>query len=190
MNESTLEQYFIEDYKRLKAENESLKLDLARYEANAGNHEYGITDLHQRSKAVKGSVISAWYVERRLCDGVLKADDVRAWLLLADDELLEKLNGREANYTAILRYEEHEFQYTLMVKESRAEWVAVSDGKEGSNLIRLDDDGFCENTWFGADRADEFKAWVLGCLRESLEEGLETYEEEQAKKEADSAVEG
>lgn len=186
MNESTLEQYFIEDYKRLKAENESLKLDLARYEADAGNHEYGITDLHRRSKAVKGSVIRQYYVTSRLKGGYIDADAVRKWLALPDDELFAKLRGKMADFTKILDYEEHEFQYTLMVKESRTEWVAVSDGNEGSDLVRLDGDEFCEDKWFGADRADELKAWLLGCLRESLEKGLGEYE----KKGAGDAVEG
>lgn len=177
-----MEQYFIEDYKRLKEKNEALTEELHRYEANAGNHEYGITDLHQRRKAVKGSVIDDYYVKSRIAGGYLKVDEVREWLGLPDDELFEKTNGKMVDYTRILDFEEHEFQYTLMVKESRVEWVAVSDGKVNSSLIKIDDGEFCEGTWFGVEREAEFKAWLLGCLRDELEEGLERYEAEQAEK--------
>jgi len=175
MNETTLEQYFIEDYKRLKEENREIADELRAYEANAGNHEYGITDLHHRSKAVKGSVISDYYVKNRLRDGYLKEDVVREWIDLPDDQLFDEVNGAKADYTTILEFDEHEFQYTLMVKESRTEWVAVSDGKVDSRLIKIDDGEFCENTWFSGERKDEFKAWLLAYLRENLEEGLKTY---------------
>lgn len=178
MNETTLEQYFIEDYKRLKSRNEILAEELRKYEMNAGNHEYGITDLHQRYRAVKGTVISDYYVNLRLKDGHLKEDEAREWIGLPDEMLFGKVNGKTAGYTTILELQEHEFQYTLAVKESRTEWLAVSDGKRDSRLIEIDDGDFCENTWFSAERIDEFKSWLLGLLRENLEEGLEQYESE------------
>lgn len=178
MNETTLEQYFIEDYKRLKARNRILEEDLRKYEANAGNHEYGITDLHQKYKAVKGQVISEYYVASRLKSGYLKEDEVREWIGLPDEKLFGKVNGKTADYTTILEFKEHEFQYTLAVKESRTEWIAVSDGNRDSRLIEIDDGDFCENTWFSAERLDEFKAWLLDLLRENLGEGLERYEQE------------
>ena len=181
MTETTLEQYFIEDYKRLKAENDELKTKLAAFEANAGNHEYGITDLHQRAKAVKGSVISSYYVDSRINGGYIKEEDARAWLEMGDDELFERVNGRSANYTKLLDYEEHEFQYTLFVKESRTEWTAVSDGKNGSNLIEVEDGEFYEGEWIPYERKDEFKAWLVECFRESIREGLEKYEQRKEK---------
>ena len=175
MIDYTLEQYFIEDYVRLKGENDSLKADLARYEANAGNHEYGITDLHQRSKAVKGEVISAWYVEMRLSDGALKRDKVEEWLGMDDGQLFDEAKGESAGYTTILGFEEHEFQYTLMVKESRVEWAAVCDGHVGSSLIELEKGECCEDTWFAADRSEELKEWLVYRLRENLGKGLAAY---------------
>lgn len=178
MNETTLEQYFIEDYKRLKSRNELLAEELRKYEMNAGNHEYGITDLHQRYRAVKGTVISDYYVASRLKGGYLKEDEVREWVGLPDEKLFGKVNGKMADYTTILEFKEHEFQYTLAVKESRAEWIAVSDGKRGSSLIELAEGDFCENTWFSAERGDEFKSWLLDLLRDELVEGLELYESE------------
>ena len=181
MNETTLEQYFIEDYKRLKSRNEILAEELRKYEMNAGNHEYGITDLHQRCKAVRGQVISSYYVNNRLKDGYLKEDKVREWVELPDAELFGEVNGKTAQYTTILEFKEHEFQYTLAVKESRTEWIAVSDGKRDSSLIELEKGDFCENTWFSAERGDEFKSWLLDLLRDELGEGLERYESEKEK---------
>ena len=178
MNATTLEQYFIEDYKRLKAMNKLLEGDLRKYEENAGNHEYGITDLHHRYKAVRGKVISAYYVASRLKGGYLKEDEVRKWIGLPDETLFGKVNGKLADYATILELEEHEFQYTLAVKESRTEWIAVSDGKRDSSLIEIADGEFFENTWFSAERLDEFKAWLLDLLRENLKEGLARYERE------------
>lgn len=183
MNEATLEQYFIEDYKRLKVENEQLKSDLAQYQANAGNHEYGITDLHQRAMAVKGSVISDYYVTSRIEGGYLKPGEVRGWLEMDDVQLFDAVKGKKADYTAILELEEHEFQYTLLVKESMTEWVAVSDGNRDSRLINMKESEFCENTWFPAERKDEFKSWLLDLLREELRSGLERWEKKQEEKE-------
>lgn len=177
MNETTLEQYFIEDYKRLKITNEELTKELHKYEAEADNHGYGITDLHRKYKAVKGSVISDWYVKSRLDGGYLTEGEVGKFLEMSDDELFEKANGKSVNYMTILEIEEHEFQYTLMVKESRVEWVAVSDGKKGSALIEIDDGELCEGTWFSAERKDELKAWLLECLRENLEDGLRLHQD-------------
>ena len=178
MNETTLEQYFIEDYKRLKSRNEILAEELRKYEANADNHEYGITDLHQRYKAVRGQVISGYYVANLLERGYLEEDEVRKWVELSDESLFGEVNGKIANYMTILEFKEHEFQYTLAVKESRTEWIAVSDGKRDSSLIEIADGEFYENTWFSAERLDEFKAWLLDLLRENLGEGLERYERE------------
>ena len=176
MNETTLEQYFIEDYKRLKAENGELKSKLAMFEANAGNHEYGITDLHQRFKAVRGDVMASYYVENRLRDGKLKEGTVRSWLEMDDEKLFEAVEGRSVDYTRLLSFEEHEFQYTLFVKESRVEWTAVCDGNKDSRLETIDGGDFCENTWFSIERAGDFKAWLLEAFRENLREGLERHE--------------
>ena len=176
MNEATLEQYFIEDYKRLKAENDDLKSKLAAFEANSGKHEYGITDLQHRSKAVRGNVISDYYVSNRLKDGKLKEETARSWLEMADDDLFEAVNGKSVDYTTLLKLEEHEFQYTLFVKESRTEWVSVCDGKHDSKLETIDEGDFCEETWFSIDRAEDFRAWLLEEFRDSLRKGLERHE--------------
>lgn len=176
MNETTLEQYFIEDYKRLKSENDELKSKLAMFEANAGNHEYGMTDLHQRSKAVMGDVMSTYYVASRLKDGKLEEGTVRSWLEMDDEELFDAVEGKSVDYTTLVSLKEHEFQYTLFVKESRCEWTSVCDGKESSRLETINDGDFCENVWFAIDRADDFKAWLLEEFRENLREGLERYE--------------
>ena len=183
MQSVTLEQYFIEDYKQLKAENDKLKSELAQFQANAGNHEYGITDLHQRAAAVKGSVISDYYVTSRIENGYLKPDEVRGWIEMDDAQLFGAVNGKRADYTTILEYTEHEFQYTLMVKESRTEWVAVCDGNRNSSLIEMNTGEFCENEWVPAERKDEFKAWLLELLRDELREGLARWEKKQGEAE-------
>lgn len=183
MDATTLEQYFIEDYQRLKVENDKFKTRLAAFEANAGNHEYGITDLHHKTEAVKGGVISSYYVRNRLRDGDVKKETVESWLLLDDDALFEEVKNKSVDYNTVLKWEEHEFQYTLFVKESRVEWVAVCDGNRDSDLETINEGQFDENEWFAIDRKDEFKAWLLGELRYNLKAGLGDYEKELEKKE-------
>lgn len=183
MNETTLEQYFIEDYKRLKAENDELKSKLAVFEANAGNHEYGITDLHQRFNAVKGSVASAYHIRvYGFKNGNLKPDTAKQWLELADAELFDAVEGKYVDYSKLITYEEHEFQYTLMVKESRTEWVARTDGTKNSVLYRIGGNDFCEGTWIEAEHAEEFKAWLANEFRENVRDAIADWEKEQAKK--------
>ena len=183
MNATTLESYFIEDYKHQKDENAELKARLAAFEANAANHEYGISDLQHKTEAVKGGVISSYYVRNRLRDGDVKKETVESWLLLDDDALFEEVKNKSVDYNTVLKWEEHEFQYTLFVKESRVEWVAVCDGNRGSNLQTINEGQFDENEWFAIDRKDEFKAWLLGELRYNLKAGLDDYEKELEKKE-------
>lgn len=181
MNETTLEQYFIEDYKRLKAENDELKTELAALQANAGNHEYGITDLHQRYKAVRGSLVSSYYVKLWLNDGKLKEETVRAWLEWDDGKLFDYADGKKIDYSTLISFEEHEFQYTLFVKESRTEWTAVSDGKVNSGLVKVADGEFYENGWYPHEREDDFKAWLVESFRDVLREGLERWEKEKGE---------
>lgn len=181
MNETTLEQYFIEDYKRLKAENDELKTELAAFQANAGNHEYGITDLHQRYKAVRGSLVSSYYVKSWLKDGKLKEETVRAWLEWDDGKLFDYADGKSIDYSTLVSFEEHEFQYTLFVKESRTEWTAVSDGKVNSGLVKVEDGEFDENEWYPHEREDDFKEWLVESFRDVLREGLERWEKEKGE---------
>ena len=183
MEASTLEQYFIEDYKKIKAENEELKEQLHQYEANSNHHEFGITDLQQRTKAVKGSLISSYYLMARLKDGKLKLDRAKKWLNLTTDEIIKKLNGISLYYTTVLSFEVHEFQYTLFVKESRTEWTAVSDGKKGSSLIQINSGEFCEDTWFSIDEIEPFKHWLASNFKEIVEETIDDYEKWKAEQE-------
>ena len=187
MNESTLEQYFIEDYKRLKAENDELKSKLATYEANAGSHEYGITDLHQRFKAVKGSVTSSYQIKvYGLKNGKLKLETAKKWIDMGDAELFESVEGKYIDYSKCIDYEEHEFQYTLAVKESRAEWVARTDGTKNSSLYEIGESDFDEGIWIDANRADDFKVWLAQEFRENVRDAIADWEKELAKKAEES----
>ena len=187
MNESTLEQYFIEDYKRLKEENSELKARISQYEANAGNHEYGITDLHQRYQAVRGSSTSSYYLRNELRDGHAKVSEWEEWLTLRDAELFEKLEGVNLKCTysePYIRFEEHEFQYTLFVKESRTEWTAFSDGKQDSQLIKVSDD-VCLGEWVRESLKDQLIGVIMSNLRENIQEAIDDYKEKHAKGDGD-----
>lgn len=186
MNETTLEQYFIEDYKRLKEENDELKARVSQYEANAVNREYGITDLHQRCQAVRGSSTSSYYLKKELRGGHATVDEWEEWLTLGDAELFEKLKNADLKCTysePYIRFEEHEFQYTLFVKESRTEWTAFSDGKEDSRLMKVSDD-VCMEKWVRASLKDQLIGVIISCIREDMQEAIDDYKDDLAKEES------
>lgn len=185
MTETTLEQYFIEDYKHLKEENAELKARIQQYEANAGNHEYGITDLHQRYQAVRGSSASSYYLRNELRDGHATVDEWEEWLALGDAELFDKLEGTDLKCTysePYIKIEEHEFQYTLFVKESRTEWTAFSDGKQDSQLMKASDD-VCMEKWTRASLKDQLIEVIMSCIREDMQEAIDKYKADLAKEE-------
>lgn len=187
MNETTLEQYFIEDYKRLKEENDELKARVSQYEANAGNHDYGITDLHQRYQAVRGSSTSSYYLKKELSDGYATVDEWEEWLALSDAALFEKLEGTYLKCTysePYIEFEEHEFQYTLFVKESRTELTVFSDGKQDSQLMK-DYDDVCMKEWIRASLKDQLIEVIMSCIREDMQEAIDDYKADLAKEDGD-----
>jgi len=111
----------------------------------------------------------------------LKAKVKTAW-----NELFDAVEGKCVDYSKCIDYEEHEFQYTLMVKESRAEWVARTDGTKDSYLYEICGSDFFENIWIDAEHADEFKVWLAQEFRENLREAVEDWEKEKAKEEDDA----
>lgn len=186
MNVTTLEQFFLQDYEILRSENERLR-DLVR-ELEVGE-EYGITDSHQKFRAVKGSTCSRWVIKDHLLkNGSMTPERMRETMALDDEALFGKYNGKTIGYCSAISYEEHEFQYTLHIKESRDEWTAVTDGKENSNLLKVTPrepgEDLTEDEWYPIEEAEALKTFLARNLRETMEEALDEYEREQAEKEA------
>ena len=186
MNVTTLEQYFLQDYETMKADNERLREMVRELEAG---EEYGVTDSHQKFQAVRGSTCSRWVIKDHLLKNGKMAPERRREVMALDDEaLFNKYNGKTISYCSAISYEEHEFQYTLHIKESRDEWTAVTDGKENSNLLKVTPrepgEDLTEDEWYPIEEAEALKTFLARNLRETMEEALDEYEREQAEKEA------
>lgn len=187
MNVTTLEQYFLQDYETMRADNECLRERVRELEVG---EEYGITDSHQKFQAVKGSTCSRWAIKDHLQRyAVLGGPErMRETMALDDEALFNKYDGKTISYCSAISYEEHEFQYTLHIKESRDEWTAVTDGKENSNLLKITPrepgEDLTEDEWYPIEEAEALKTFLARNLRETMEEALDEYEREQAEKEA------
>lgn len=183
MDIRTLEQYFLEDYERMKAENKDMTKRLAELERG----EFGITDLHRKLQAVKGSTCSRWVIKDYLLkNGKMTPERMREVMALGDEALFKKFKEKRLNYYEAIKYEEHEFQYTLRIKESRDEWTAVTDGKENSDLLKVTPrklgEDLCEDEWYPIEEAEALRTSLAQNLRETMEEALDEYEEDQRKK--------
>lgn len=186
MNVTTLEQYFLQDYETTKADNECLRERVRELEAG---EEYGVTDSHQKFQAVRGSTCSRLVIKDHLLkNGKMTPERMREVMALDDGALFNKYNGKTISYCSAISYEEHEFQYTLHIKESRDEWTAVTDGKENSNLLKVTPrepgEDLTEDEWYPIEEAEALKTFLARNLRETMEEALDEYEREQAEKEA------
>lgn len=185
MNVTTLEQYFLQDYETTKADNECLRERVRELEAGV---EYGVTDSHQKFRAVRGSTCSRWVIKDHLLkNGKMAPERMREVMALDDEALFNKYNGKTIGYCSAISYEEHEFQYTLHIKESRDEWTAVTDGKENSNLLKITPrepgEDLTEDEWYPIEEAEALKTFLARNLRETMEEALDEYGREQAEKE-------
>jgi hypothetical protein len=188
MESKTLEQYFLQDYEVVKDENERLKNRLRKLED--GGHDFGITDLHRKFQAVRGSTCSRWVIRDYLLkNGKMTPEKMREVMALDDETLFVKFRDRTLGYYEAIKYEEHEFQYTLYVKESRDEWTAVTDGKINSGLLKITDreeeEDLCEDEWYPIWEAEYVKEFLAQNLRKLMEEALDEYEREQREKEKD-----
>lgn len=186
MESRTLEQYFLQDYEETKVENERLRERLRELEDHG--HDFGVTDLHRKFQAVKGSTCSRWVIKDYLLkNGKMTPEKTRETMALDDEALFRKFNGKSLNYYSAISYEEHEFQYTLHIKESRDEWTAVTDGKNNSNLLKITPrelgEDLCEDEWYPIEEAEAIKAFLAQNLRETMEEALDEYEREQREEE-------
>lgn len=183
MSENTLEGWFLRDYERVKAENESLKEQVAAYESRFDG--YGITDLHQMTKAIRGAVTSDWaFSEYLLENGKYTVEQVEGFIAECDDDLFERFDGMKLGYYLAATIEEHEFPYTLRIRETRCDWVGVTDGNEGSDIIMLADldEGVCLNAWFPESCRDAMVHVAADMLRDSLRGAIERYEKKMAEK--------
>lgn len=186
MESRTLEQYFLQDYEETKAENERLRERLRELEDEG--LDFGVTDLHRKFQAVKGSTCSRWVIKDYLLkNGKMTPEKMRETMALDDETLFRKFNGKTLNYYSAINYEEHEFQYTLHIKESRDEWTAVTDGEKNNHLMEITSrelgEDLCEDEWYPIEEAEAIKKFLAQNLRDLMEEALEEYEREQAEKE-------
>lgn len=176
-----IERFFIEKYNELEKERDELRERVVQLEADITSEEMGITDLHRKYKAVKGSVISKNTIKSALVDDKEKLPKVKKYLELTDDEIIAKFINKSVRYYTILEYEEKTFQYTLAVKESREEFLAFTDGCGGDTIRRIyDDEEISFNTWLPFEKADELKKMLVDSFRENLEEAIEEREREWA----------
>lgn len=184
MSENTLEGWFLRDYERIKAENDSLKEQVAAYESRFDG--YGITDLHETTKAVMCEVTSVWvFSEYMLENGKYTTEQVEGFIAGDDAELFEMFDGMTLGYYNAASMQEKEFQYTLRIRETRTDWVGVTDGNKGDSIIALadPDKGFCTGTWFPAECRDAMVPYVAGLLRDRLKDAIERYKEKMEKAE-------
>ena len=170
----TLEQYFIDDYIKMREENSQLREQVRELELRATDYGYGITDLHRKVKTVRAEVASGYYFRHDVEDGNLSKHDVDRLLGIDDDERLfgECVDMRlKSGYNVFfIKWEEQTFQYLLMVKESRTEFAAITDGKPDSQLIKFDPECVELDTWVDASNADELKRLAAQTLRDELGE--------------------
>ena len=178
MSENTLEGWFLRDYERLKDENAVLKEQVAAYESRF--NEYGVTDLHQTTKAIRGTVASGWtFSEYMLEKGVYTIEQVEGFIAEGDDDLFERFDDMKLGYYLAATIEEHEFQYTLRIRETRCNWVGTTDGNKGDSIIALadPDEGICMGEWYPAECRCAMVSMVAERLRKALEDAIERYEE-------------
>lgn len=185
MESKTLEQYFLQDYENIKTENERLREKLRELEDNG--HDFGVTDLHRKFQAVRGNTCSKWVIKDYLLkNGKMTPERMREVMALDDEALFNKFRGKRLSYYEAISYEEHEFQYTLYVKESRNEWTAVTDGKVNSDLLNITDreagEDLCEGEWYSIGEADALRTFLAHNLRQLMNNALEEYEQEQREK--------
>lgn len=188
----TLEGFFLADYERLRAENDELKDKLRHMRALDETAEYGITDLKHKTEMVKVRVVRDYNLT---AEYGFTSKGVREAAAMTDEELwdwgITRRRSRRYNYDhmAPIVFEQHTYQYTVRVVESRMDEVFATDGTEGSELLPLKDwEGEeCLDVWRRAERLDEIKRAALEELRDALHKAgdrLEKQEAEQAEKEA------
>ena len=182
MSYEGLERFFIEKYESMERERDALRERVFQLEGDLTGAEFGITDLHRKFKAVRGTVCAMCTLKANMLDKDVTCDQMREYIALPDDELFAKFRNKSVGYYTILKFERHEFAYSLMVKESRVEWLAFTDGNEGSVLHAVpdeDDELTCDD-WFPAEREDEMVKALCKLLRERMGEAVERWEEENA----------
>lgn len=183
MSYEGLERFFIEKYESMERERDALRERVLQLEGDLTGAEFGITDLRRKFKAVRGTVCNAGTLKMYMLDnGNVTCDQMREYIALPDEELFAKFRNKSVSYYTILKFERHEFVYTLMVKESRVEWLAFTDGDVDSVLHAVpdDDDDLTRDDWFPAEREDEMVKALCDLLRERMGDAVERWEKENA----------
>lgn len=181
MSYEGLERFFIEKYESMERERDALRERVLQLEGDLAGAEFGITDLRRKFKAVRGTVCAASTLKGCMLDKGVTCDQMREYIALTDEELFAKFRNKSVSYYTVLKFERRTFQYTLMVKESRDEWVAFTDGGAGDQLYCVpdeDDDDLIGDDWFPAEREDEMVEALCALLRERMGEAVERWEKE------------
>lgn len=182
MGENTLEGWFLRDYERLKDENERLKEQVAAYESQFDG--YGINDLHRTTRAVMGEVTSTWVLRENLLDNAkYTVEQVEGFIAEDDASLFAMFDGVKYSYYTVAQIKETEFQYTLRIRETRTDWVGVTDGVEDHDIIRLGDpdEGVCLGLWFPESCRDAMVGVVADALRDRLRDAIEGFEKDKGE---------
>ena len=181
MSYEGLERFFIEKYESMEAERDALRERVLQLEGDLTGAEFGITDLRRKFKAVRGTVSNVSTLKSYMLDnGNVTCDQMREYIALPDEELFAKFRNKTISYYTVLKFERKTFQYTLMVKESRDEWVAFTDGGARDQLYAVpeEDDDLTSDDWFPAEREDEMVEALCKLLRERMGVAIERWEKE------------
>lgn len=168
----TIEQYFLEDYKRLKAEVERLQEALDERDA-----EWGVRDLGHRYKTLSADAASTYALVRAMKEGDLSEDEAESIASMSDADVVAKYSDRKipSYYSErCIKLERKEFQYTLRVKESRDEYILVTDGEDGCIMYRIDDTVALDR-YVSSEFEEELKALCAEKFRENVASALEDY---------------
>lgn len=132
---TTIESFFLDEYNKLRDEVEELREYKQQQAATLG-----ITDLHRKQPMVKYDVSTAYYwKEYYLKNHNVGVEWFDSLLAMSDDELFKKLNGLDLGgwHNKAITCIEEEFQYTLMIEESRDSWIGYTNGERGDSIVEI-----------------------------------------------------
>lgn len=189
----TLEGFFVDDYKRIREENERLRKENGELHGELEKAKecngFGVFDLHKSTMMVKVNVVSGGTLTDRY-EGIT-LESLREALGMDDNALwfwgMQSYKSTERWYSALMpiTIDYHTFQYTLRVIESRFDRTYVTDAdKRYDDLYEaVEPDGEdCLGEWVDAERDDEVKRIALGRLRKSIRYAIEHMEAEDGDK--------
>lgn len=185
----TIEQFFLDEYKKTRAENDELKAKVADLEKKidqivSGNPDGGFNDLGHSVNLVKVTFNGSSYsIFREDSDGknrwaMLSVDELKALLDMSDDDLLEyaKDNPYRTYYSSneyIISIESRKFPFTVSFHTYKGTDTFAYDPDYGStSLIEYVGDKGTLNEWALNDLLDEGIELAVEKLREIIVERI------------------